>query len=292
MPALRARESPPINIATSLLNRPSHGSIRTRRSAVHSPNPLLRELDLVHQAPRIAPPPNPQWALTRLRARLPWMESAHLSLRWSLPAPASLLLSPETNPLFLYLRESSLPFRPTPAPNPPSRAPLPPPEFRAQTDTAALRFARAPRASSSPPSSGPAPAPVNPTPSSIRLCCAATAVGPSIDEHPPNPPVPRWFSLSQIHFASPSSRRVRRSAVRQSLAALARRCSKAPCSSYSRMLRRCIHASAGQSTPQSRRSPAVEWRPVASSSFELTHDDFGRKQNVSFERAGCTRIDF
>src|SRR5882724_5674735 len=253
MPALPARESPPINIATSLPNHPSHGSIRTRQSALRSPNRLLRELDPVHRAPRIAPAPSPLLALTHLRERLQWMEWLRLSLRWSLPADVSLRLAPKTNPLFLYPRESILPFRPTPAPNPQSRAPLSPPEFRAQTDRAGLRFAPARRASSSPLSSGPAPAPANLAPSSAARYCAAKAAGPSIDEHPPNPRVPRWSSLSQIHFASPSSRRVRRSAPRQSLAELARRCSGAPCSLCSRMPRRCIRASAARSTLQSRR---------------------------------------
>src|SRR5438552_1246306 len=244
MPALPARESPPISIATSRPNHPLHGSIRTRRSALRSPNRLLRELDPVHRAPRIARAPSPLLAPTHLRERLQWMEWLRLSLRWSLPAAVSLRLAPKTNPLFLYPRESSLPFRRTPAPNQLSRAPLSPPEFRAQTDRAGLRFARAPRASSSPPSSARAPAPANLARSSAAQYCAAKVAGPSIDEHPPNPRVPRWSSLLQIHFASPSSRRVRRSAARQSPAELARRCSGAPCSLYSHRLRRCIRASA------------------------------------------------
>src|SRR2546430_3964655 len=161
MPVLPARESPPINIATSRPNHPSHGSIRTRRSALRSPNRPLRVLDLVLRVPRIAPPPSQLLALTHLRERLQWTEWARLSLRWSLPAAVSLRLAPKTNPLFLYPRESSLPFRPTPAPNPLSRALLSPPEFRAQTDRVGLRFALARRASSSPPSFGPAPAPAN-----------------------------------------------------------------------------------------------------------------------------------
>src|SRR6266436_1354570 len=237
MPALPARESPIIDIASSRPNHPSRGSIRTRRSALRSPNRPLRVLDLVHRVPRIAPPPNPQLALTRLRERLQWMEWAHLSLRRSHQAAVSQRLAPKTNPLFLYPQASSLPFRPTLVPSPLSRAPLSPPEFRAQTDRAGLRFARAPRVSSSPPSSDPAPAPANPAPSSAARYCAAKAAGPSIDEHPPNPRVPRWSLLSQIHFASPSSRRVRRSAARQSPAELARRCSGAPCSLCSRRLR-------------------------------------------------------
>src|SRR5437879_13142025 len=187
MPALPARESPPINIATSRQNHPSHGSIRTRRSALRSPNRLLRELDLVHRPPRIAPPPSQQLALTHLRERLQWREWARLSSRWSHQRDVSLRLAPKTNPLFLYPRESILPFRPTPAPNPLSRVLRSPPEFRAQTDRAGLRFARAPRVSSSPPSSGPAPAPANLAPSSTARYCAAKAAGPSIDEHPPKP---------------------------------------------------------------------------------------------------------
>src|SRR6267154_3941255 len=244
MLALPARASPPISIATSLPNHPSHGSIRTRRSALRSPNRTLRVLDLVPRIPRIATPPSPQLALTHLRERLQWMEWLRLSLRWSLPAAVSQRLAPKTNPLFLYPRESTLPFRRTPAPNPLSRALLSPREFLAQTDRAGLRFAPAPRANSSQPSSGPAPAPANLAPSSAAQYCAARAAGPSIDEHPPNPRVPRWSSLSQIHFASPSSRRVRHSAARQSPAELVRRCSVAPCSLYSRRLRRCIRASA------------------------------------------------
>src|SRR6267154_753237 len=151
MLALPARASPPISIATSLPNHPSHGSIRTRRSALRSPNRTLRVLDLVPRIPRIATPPSPQLAPTHLRERLQWMEWARLSLRWSLLAAVSLHLAPKTNPLFLCHRASILPFRRTPAPNPQSRAPLSPPEFRAQTDRAGLRFVRAPRVSSSPP---------------------------------------------------------------------------------------------------------------------------------------------
>src|SRR5207302_10604061 len=209
MPALPARESPLIDIATSRPNHPSHGSIRTRRSALRSPNPLLRELDPVHRTPRIAPAPSPQLALTHLRERLQWMEWLRLSLRWSLPAAVSQRLAPKTNPLFLHPRESSLPFRPTPAPNPLSRALLSPPEFRAQTDRAGLRFARARRASSSPPSSAPAPAPANLAPSSAAQYCAAKVAGSPIAEEPPHPPLPPWSSPLPIHFPSPSFRLVR-----------------------------------------------------------------------------------
>src|SRR5882757_1413592 len=152
MPALPARASPPISIATSHPNHPSHGSIRTRRSALRSPNRTLRVLGLVPRIPRIAPAPSPLLALTHLRERLQWMEWLRLSLRWSLPAAVSQRLAPKTNPLFLCHRESILPFLPTPAPNPLSRALLSPRDFRAQTDRAGLRFALARRASSSPPS--------------------------------------------------------------------------------------------------------------------------------------------
>src|SRR5580765_1003206 len=99
MAALLGPASPLPDIATSLPDHPSRGSIRTRRSALRSPNRLLRELDLVHRTPRIAPPPNPQLALTRRQERLQWMESVHLSWQWSLPAAVSRPLAPKTNPL-------------------------------------------------------------------------------------------------------------------------------------------------------------------------------------------------